>query len=331
MSRTGGDRYEYTYSVRGDTTWRTVNGAAGEVPAVRVAAMRVSIHVEYVTSLTPLLLDRSLKLGPLDDRREPDGRVLAGVAVSADGFSDVRLYFDRATGLPAAVEYQIPDESRPDGSLAARRVVYGDYREPDWTGADERFLREAGLATDGPSLTAYLRDQVRGVPSPEEFRSLVRRLGDPSFMTRERATAALTAAGRPALPWLREAADDADPEVVRRAGLAARAIERSGNRVAAVVRLTAWKKPDGATAALRGYMPHADADDARELRAALAHLDPAGPAEADEPGRRLYLPGRKVAHRTIRYSGTEKEMELEYVGIEYFTRLDDGLFERPNR
>jgi len=51
-------------------------------------------------------------------------------------------------------------------------------------------------------------------PSPEE---LARKLGDPSFAVREKATAALWASGKAAVPALRKAAADPSPEVARRA------------------------------------------------------------------------------------------------------------------
>ncbi len=51
-------------------------------------------------------------------------------------------------------------------------------------------------------------------PTPEE---LARKLGDPSFAVREKATAALWASGKAAVPALRKAAADPSPEVARRA------------------------------------------------------------------------------------------------------------------
>lgn len=51
-------------------------------------------------------------------------------------------------------------------------------------------------------------------PSPEE---LARKLGDPSFAVREKATAELWASGKAAIPALRKAALDPSPEIARRA------------------------------------------------------------------------------------------------------------------
>ncbi len=62
------------------------------------------------------------------------------------------------------------------------------------------------------ALAAVAADLPR--PAPEE---LVRRLGDPSYVVREKATADLWASGKAAIPALRKAAIDPSPEVSRRA------------------------------------------------------------------------------------------------------------------
>lgn len=61
-------------------------------------------------------------------------------------------------------------------------------------------------------VVAFAADPPR--PSTEE---LVRKLGDPSYSVREKATAALWASGKAAIPALRKAALDPSPEVARRA------------------------------------------------------------------------------------------------------------------
>ncbi|HEX4612644.1 MAG TPA: tetratricopeptide repeat protein [Urbifossiella sp.] len=62
------------------------------------------------------------------------------------------------------------------------------------------------------ALAAVAADPPR--PSPDD---LIRRLSDPSYTVREKATADLWTAGRPAIPALRKAAADPSPEVARRA------------------------------------------------------------------------------------------------------------------
>lgn len=87
---------------------------------------------------------------------------------------------------------------------------------PD-TAADERLLKEAGVKADGPALVEFFRKRVPPDVSPERLAALVKQLGDDDFDAREKASAALKALGARALPALRRAAGDADPEVKRRA------------------------------------------------------------------------------------------------------------------
>src|SRR5437867_505130 len=70
---------------------------------------------------------------------------------------------------------------------------------------DERMLREQGVATDGPSLLAFLRAQTPSAAEQARLAAAVEQLGHRSFAVRERASKALVAAGRPALPYLRPA------------------------------------------------------------------------------------------------------------------------------
>jgi hypothetical protein len=75
----------------------------------------------------------------------------------------------------------------------------------------------AGVALD--------RAPAAGRPGGAELRRLIEQLGSPSFSEREEATAALDAAGEPALPGLRSAATSDDAEVRRRAADLVRKIE----------------------------------------------------------------------------------------------------------
>src|SRR5437764_7691435 len=76
--------------------------------------------------------------------------------------------------------------------------------------ADELVLRAAGLSADGPALLDFLRKRTRGAADPSRLRELVRQLGDPSAVERERAVGELVAVGDAALPGLRVAAKDVD-------------------------------------------------------------------------------------------------------------------------
>jgi hypothetical protein len=142
--------------------------------------------------------------------------------------------------------------------------------------ADERILKEAGVATDGPALLDYLRRQT---PDPTDHARLtraVRLLGDDSFAVREKATRELIRAGRPALPLLRRAIDDPDREIAFRARRCLATVQNAASPkvTAAAARMLAQRRPAGTAEALLGYLPFAD-DDALE-QTLLAGLTAAG-------------------------------------------------------
>lgn len=68
-----------------------------------------------------------------------------------------------------------------------------------------------------PILEEAPAPAAKAHPGDDEVRRLVEQLGDESFALREEATRGLVALGERALPALRKAATDKDPEVQRRA------------------------------------------------------------------------------------------------------------------
>src|SRR5207244_5858495 len=77
---------------------------------------------------------------------------------------------------------------------------------------DEKTLKDAGVATDGPSLLKYLAAQTPSEADLARLAEAARRLGHRSFTVREKATQALIAAGRPSLRYLPAVRNNADLE-----------------------------------------------------------------------------------------------------------------------
>ncbi|MBI2806392.1 MAG: HEAT repeat domain-containing protein [Planctomycetes bacterium] len=150
---------------------------------------------------------------------------------------------------------------------------------------DEQTLKRAGVAIDGPGLLAYFR---RRTPSGTEQAALKLRaaqLGSSRYTERARATDELIRAGRPALPFLREAARQRDAETSRRAKYCIQLIEQNTRLglAAAAGRLLAERQPPGALETLLNYLPFVDeawVED--ELRKAVKKM-----AGADARGERM--------------------------------------------
>jgi hypothetical protein len=126
--------------------------------------------------------------------------------------------------------------------------------------AHEATLRGAGLKFDGPALLEVFRKRTLSESRRAELATLVRQLGADEFEDREKASAALVAAGARAVPFLRPALTDRDIEVKRRAEDCVRAIEvRSETTLLlAAAELLAVRRPAGSAEVVLNYLPFAD-------------------------------------------------------------------------
>jgi HEAT repeat protein len=139
----------------------------------------------------------------------------------------------------------------------APHVVRAEGVSPPGDG-DEAILHAAGIPADGAGLLAFLRSRAKGTVAPEEIAALTAKLGAPA-VERAGAAAELVGIGPAAIPALRSLAADTDA----RGGAAARRCLRvlqtdTGALTGAVLRLTALRRPDGATPALLEFLPHAE-------------------------------------------------------------------------
>jgi hypothetical protein len=128
------------------------------------------------------------------------------------------------------------------------------------------------IPKDGPGLLEFFRKRTPSTADAEKIRAAVRFLGDEDFKKRQRASAELTATGLLAVPFVRKALDDPDPEIARRAATILADIEKQNDPavVAAAAEAVARLKPAGAAGPLLDYLPFARDDIAAEaVQAAL--------------------------------------------------------------
>jgi hypothetical protein len=343
----------------GDKGWRSFQGMVDDLDADSLADMKRSRHYDRVTSLIPLLKDKNYTLAALGEVKIKDKPAL-GVKVSFKGQPDIKLFFDKDSGLPAKSEYRY--KPMHVGKEVLQETYYSDYREPDFGAEDEKLLKAAKLKTDGPALLEFLRKKVPAGSDMAKIKALIEQLGDDSFDVREKATAELIALGASALPLLRQAAESTETEVRRRANQCIQAIgvQKDDKTVAAAIRLVALRKPAGAAEVLLTWeIRLADDALAREVRSALAAVavvngkpddvlvkalddkDPQRRAAAaaalgkdggsaeKKPGRRVYLTGMKYAMKAVTHQDGAKQMEREILDIQLFNRFDDSLFVKP--
>jgi hypothetical protein len=61
----------------------------------------------------------------------------------------------------------------------------------------------------------------------------------------------------------------------------------------------------------------------------LAVLGKDGGDYLKQPGRRLIVEGLRLPRTTVLFTDGQKRLELHTLEWEFFNRLDDALFERP--
>jgi HEAT repeat protein len=127
---------------------------------------------------------------------------------------------------------------------------------PSEVADDLAFVKAANVATDGPALLAYLRQQTFQGAERQQVEALVKKLDDKSLAKREKAAADLVACGPKALPVLRAALPGATLEVRLRIERCLKQLEKlsAGPLAGAVVRLVRHQRPDKAAAVLLDYL-----------------------------------------------------------------------------
>jgi hypothetical protein len=355
----GGAPMGFTMVLTGDKGWRNFSGMIEDLDPASLAEMKRSRHYDRVTSLLPLLKDKSFTLAALAEIKVLDVPAV-GVKVASKGQPDIHLYFDKASGLLIKTAYRY--KQGPTEKEMLQESTYSDYREPNFTADDEALLGKAKLKTDGASLLEYLRKRTPVGTDTARIKKLVEQLGDDDFDTREKATEALIGIGAPAVPHLRKAAESEDTETKRRASQCLQAIGqlKEEKAVIAAIRLLAWRRPAGASELLLTWATRLEDDelgrevgaalaavaisdgkpdevlvtaltdkDAKRSAAAAAALGKDGGASAKKPGRRLYLIGVKYPMKGIMYQDGAKMMDREIVDVQFFNGFEDKPFARP--
>jgi hypothetical protein len=358
---TAAGRVSWTHVLNGHKAWSRDDVSERSQPddQANLSDFEQSAYVDYVSSLVPLLKDKSYALS-FAGNGQVDGRPAVIIKAVSRGHPDVSLYFDTDNGLLLKNEYLRHDPATR--KEVKREELFRAYQEINPARIEEQTLKSAKINSDSPALLEFLRKQTPSEETRKKIQILIRGLGDASFEARQKAKADLVSAGATAVPLLMLALKDPDPEV---AGLAKECLQAIGKgpdlaAILAAIRLLGMRKPPGAAEVLLGYLPFAP-DEAvlQELRAALAAtgfrngkpeqalvnalkdkdpqrqaaaaalLESGGKKSSETAGQRLLLPGLKYATKvTVKQDGLRKE-EYELSDIVIFNKLDDSVFSKP--
>ncbi len=123
----GGKKLSQTQAIDGAAGWMQINGVTQDLPKQAVAEMREQKYAEDLDRLG-FLADKRIDLASLGEAKV-GGRAALGVLVKSKGHRDVKLWFDKESGLLVKREHRVLDSGT--GKEVTQEVAFSDYRETD--------------------------------------------------------------------------------------------------------------------------------------------------------------------------------------------------------
>jgi hypothetical protein len=120
-----GKKQTQVHLLNGDKSLVTLDGQPQKVGPAALAEMRAKMELNRAVRLVPLLADRAFTLTPLGESRGGD-RTVVGVKVTAKGRAELRLYFDKDTGLLVKTEHVLTDGA---GREVREEGFYSDFKD----------------------------------------------------------------------------------------------------------------------------------------------------------------------------------------------------------
>lgn len=351
-----GARSELTHITNGNKGWTIDNHKVIEMSEEELKEREQSSYEDRVIGLVSLLEDPEYKLEMLAVKKIQD-RPANGIRVSRKQHPDIKLYFDKETGLLT----QICSIKKRNGEPGEEITTLGDYRIVDFIKETEKELRAADIPTETKELLRYLDRHTLRPDNLQRVQQRIQQLGDDDFEVREKASAELGQFGPLALPLIRKAVQNPDPEVARRAQEIVKALEKTHNpeMVQKVVRLLGLRKTVEAAQPLLSLVPGANPALLTEIRVALLSLvqnkkvipspieqalqdtnpeirETAQAVLARDPGKWIDQPGRplfpdtiKLPHRMTFEFPDKMTVHVNMVGFQLFNRFEDHWFAPP--
>jgi hypothetical protein len=138
-----GMAYAHTLVIDGDKGWTMVNGKISDSSEEELAELRDQKQGEDLDRLG-FLNDKGRELSVLDEVKI-EGKPAVGVVVKTKGHRDVKLYFDKSSGLLVKRERRIAGDA---GKETLQEVFFSDYQEKDGL----KHYRKISALQDGKKL-----------------------------------------------------------------------------------------------------------------------------------------------------------------------------------
>jgi hemoglobin len=123
----GGDAGKLLLVLNGDEGWLKEKDRVAELPGQFLPLLKDGLDGLRLMHLLAALKDKELQLACLDEIKIKD-RPAVGLKAVFKGRKEIRLFFDKAKGLPLQAEFRLKD---PLGDEKILKCHYGDYKEFD--------------------------------------------------------------------------------------------------------------------------------------------------------------------------------------------------------
>jgi hypothetical protein len=120
--------------INGDRALVTVDGQPQKLDPAALAELRETFQLDQAVRLVPLLTDRNFNLSPLGEDKV-NGRTVVGVKVTSRGRKELRMFFDKETGLLVKTEHSLdaPAERQAPPGAAKKELrqeeFYSDFKD----------------------------------------------------------------------------------------------------------------------------------------------------------------------------------------------------------
>jgi outer membrane lipoprotein-sorting protein len=147
-----GEKLVFISVLNRDKGWTKLNDDVDEMGKDELADAQEEAYANWVTTLLPLK-DKEFKLTSLGESKV-ESRSVLGVKVSRKGRRDVKLHFDKETGLPVKVEARVKDDDT--GMEVTEETLLSDYKEIEGTKHPMKFtVRRDGKVYLEAELSDY--------------------------------------------------------------------------------------------------------------------------------------------------------------------------------
>jgi hypothetical protein len=113
-----------TQIINGDKVEVSLGGMKLPLTDEQLSDARMSQYVSALSQLTPLLSDKAYELKALGESKF-EGKALAGVAVKHKKFKEVKLFFDKTSGLLVKIDHMTSEE----GKEMLEEQIFSDFKE----------------------------------------------------------------------------------------------------------------------------------------------------------------------------------------------------------